>query len=478
VEFFPAHHQLVLENVAAKARPVSRARVAEGVACTALAWGAFAFGGVYAWAYWPLAMICAAAGITGLYARGRFELPSRGDRLAAVLAVVAAVALLQLLPFPSSFLASLSPRRAALLNQLDVNVALGIATAHGLSIDPGSTGRAVILYTSFGLLLLGMARCSTRGALRLAWFISWLGIGLALTGIIQKPLYAGKVYGVWTPITHGTPFGPFVNRNHFAGWTLMAIPLALGYFCAVVSRGRATVRPTARDWVIWLASREASQALQAGFAVLLMSLALAITLSRSGMLSLALTLIVCAYAAIRRHHESVGRSVLFGAVALSLFLFVLWAGADTILTRFAAADTANLGGRIPIWRASVRILQDFWLVGSGLNTYGVATLFYPVVVSGYHLGEAHNDYLQLAIEGGALMGIPIVIAAGTFALMVRRRFKAAEGSAYWIRLGAVGGIVAIAVQSVAEFSLQMPGNAALFATLCAIALHQDRAHRN
>ena len=26
----------------------------------------------------------------------------------------------------------------------------------------------------------------------------------------------------------GSPFGPFVNKNHFAGWMLMALPLTIG----------------------------------------------------------------------------------------------------------------------------------------------------------------------------------------------------------------------------------------------------------
>jgi hypothetical protein len=46
-----------------------------------------------------------------------------------------------------------------------------------------------------------------------------------------------------------------------------------------------------------------------------------------------------------------------------------------------------------------------------------------------------------------------------------------------VRLGALGGIVAVAVQSAVDFSLQMPGNAALFATLCGVALHEER-HRS
>ena len=96
--------------------------------------------------------------------------------------------------------------------------------------------------------MLGLARClSKRSALRLLWFITWLGIALAVTGIVQRPLYSESIYGFWKPLTTGGhPFGPFVNKNHFAGWIVMALPLVLGYFCAIVSRGTQTVRPTLR----------------------------------------------------------------------------------------------------------------------------------------------------------------------------------------------------------------------------------------
>ena len=141
---------------------------------------------------------------------------------------------------------------------------------------------------------------------------------------------------------------------------------------------------------------------------------------------------------------------------------------------FDATDTAALSGRIPIWRGATSMAADFWGTGSGLNTYGVATLFYPTVVPAHHLREAHNDYLQLAVEGGLLLGAPILIAIAGFVIAVRRRLAASHDTAYWVRLGAVGGIVAVAVQSVVDFSLQMPGNAALFATLCGVALHEER----
>jgi len=391
-----------------------------------------------------------------------------------MLAAVAGAGLAQVLPLPMAIVERLNPHRAALLNQLDVSVAHNLVGAHSLSIDAASTWRALALFVCFALTMLGVARSSARGALRVAWFVSWLGIAVALTGVIQKSLFAGTIYGFWTPMMHGTPFGPFVNKNHFAGWVVMAIPLALGCFSAMVSLARERVRPDVRSWLIWLSSREASQALLSALAVLLMGLALALTLSRSGMISLGAALLVCGFLASRRHSGSFARPAAVVAVMIVLAVAVDWAGFDTVVARFDAADTTALSGRLPIWRNATQILHDFWGAGSGLNTYGLATLFYPEVVPAHHLREAHNDYLQLAVEGGVLMGMPILIAIAAFALAVRRRFAVSTGAAYWVRLGAVGGLIAVAVQSAVDFSLQMPGNAVLFATLCGLALHEER----
>ena len=40
-------------------------------------------------------------------------------------------------------------------------------------------------------------------------------------------------------------------------------------------------------------------------------------------------------------------------------------------------------------------------------------------------------------------------------------------------MGASMGLLAIALQSAVDFSLQMPGNAAMFVVLCAVALHRS-----
>jgi O-antigen ligase len=438
-----------------------------------LAWGALAFGAVYEWAYWPLAVGCAMSGAFALMRRS--HVPRVTSPLAAAcLATVAAAITVQLAPLPVNVIAALSPSAGRLLSELDVLFAARAVDRHALSIAPEATVTALALYVAFGAMMLGVARTvSATGPRRIAALIAGLGVLLALVGIIQRPVYDGRIYGFWTPLMQGSPFGPFVNKNHFAGWMLMALPLSFGLLCASCARAMDESATNWRHRIIWLSSPEANRVLLLGAAAAVMTLSLVLTMSRSGMLAFAVSIATTGCWAIQRMPGRSRRLVVAGYFACLVVFVVGWAGVDVVAARFESADPATVNERLPIWRDTWHIIHDFWMTGSGLNTYGVATLFYQTSMPGFHLREAHNEYLQLAAEGGLLLGIPVVCTMVTIARDIRRRFADSQGSSYWIRLGAVTGLIAIALQSTVEFSLQMPGNSALCAVLCGIALHRD-----
>jgi O-antigen ligase len=104
-------------------------------------------------------------------------------------------------------------------------------------------------------------------------------------------------------------------------------------------------------------------------------------------------------------------------------------------------------------------------------------LFYQKRNPGFHMAQAHNDYLQLAAEGGVIV---VLAAAGTGIVLInamRRTLRAAqiEARGYWVRTGSAVGLMAIAFQEIAEFSLQIPANAFLFCTLAALTLTPVRS---
>ena len=442
----------------------------------AIAWGALAFGGVYAWASTPLIIAALAAAAMSLMVQssGRVNRP-----VAMSLAVVALTVALQLLPFSRSTVHQFSPGSERILQRYDLQYVNFAGGRQVISIDSHATQRALIFLASFGLLLVGLSRVlSGRHVGRLAMGIAVVAVIVALAGIIQRGTFNGKIYGLWQPQMPSTPFGPFINRNHFAGWMLMALPLTVGLFCGLIARGARGLFKSRIPRVVWLSSPDASRILLVGFAIVSMALSLVLSRSRLGLVGILLAMLVCGRLAIRRRLEGRERGVAYGYVLLVAIMcgVSVWAGLEQGVARFTDSGARDLGGRLPIWADTSRIIRDFPLTGTGLNTYGTAMLFYQTTLPDEHVRQAHNDYLQLAAEGGLLLGIPIAAAIFIFSREVYRRFREAsdEVMIYWVRSGAVAGIVAIALQSIGEFSLQMPGNAMLFTVLCAIALHKPR----
>ena len=475
-----------------------------------VAWGALAFGSVYDWARWPLLVACIAAGAWGFARTVPHERRwVNGAVLAGLLLVVVAVGG-QLVPLDRYALRAWSPATHAFLRQYSLQYAMAAAgdvsdrgrgfnpdvpaghegpastssaprLKHPLSIDPPKTWLGLGLLAGFGFMLLGLARgIGGRDLRAFAQGTVGLGVLMSMIGIIQKALWNGKVYGFWEPINKGAGgFGPFINRNHFAGWMLLALPLAVGYFASLVAKGMVGVTPGWRNRIIWFSTPDASRAVLTGFAILVMGLALTLTLSRSGIGCFLLAILLSAFNVLRRQVSTTKGRLLSTYLAVVFVAAIAWAGIDAIGARFAEVDW-KIGGRAGAWKDAWRIHESFPWFGTGLNTYGSATLLLQQFEKATaHYVEAHNDYLQLLVEGGWLVTVPALVLVWLFAGEVRRRFREGldDTTGYWIRLGAVTGIVAIAFQEIVEFSLQMPGNAALFTVLCAIAVRRASVKR-
>jgi O-antigen ligase len=443
-----------------------------------VAWGAFAFGAVYAWAYWPLAAGALALGIAALAGgpppsqRSATGLDPASKRLIASLIAFLLFGCLQTVPLSLAFLTTISPESTKVIGQLDLTVAAGVARRHATSISPQSTAVALAIFAAHIVLLVGCRRLfSTYGARRAVALIAAIGIVLAVTGIIQNRTFGGKIYGFWTPLDGGNPFGPFVNRNHFAGWMLMALPLSLGLLCAGLARAMEGAKPNWRDRLLWFSSADASRLVLLSVGAMVMALSLIMTMSRSGMLALAVAVLITA-AFVARKQSSGRRAVSVVYLAALTVVAVGWAGTDTISARFSQTDWTQFNDRRGAWVDAIDIAGRFPAVGSGLNTYGIATLFYQKHNLSHHYSQAHNDYLQLAAEGGLLLVLPAMACVILFVAAVRRRFaEETSVGTYWLRLGACTALAAMALQETVDFSLQIPGNAVLFTVICAIALH-------
>jgi O-antigen ligase len=445
-----------------------------------IAWGALSFGAVFPWGYLPLLAGCAALGFLALVFSPRREVLNIIRPLTMGLVALIVAVVLQLVPLSRSMLARVSPATHAVLSQYDLEYSVS-NSMHPFSIQPDDTRLGLVFLFALGFLLVGTTRAlscrSWRGMVR---GLVVLGALLALIAIIQKAAGTYKVYGLWSLPTVRSPFGPFGNKNHFAGWMLMVLPTGLGYFLGLVEERIQNAKRGWRNRILWFGSSEASEILLVGFAIGLMGLSLVLTLSRSGIGAFLLALLITGWVITRKQAVRAQRIVGVSCLGSLAIVSIEWTGSNSVIARFAALRGSGLAGRLGIWRDTVRIVEAFPITGTGLGTYGHAMLFYQKLDLPNLYVWAHNDYLQLVADGGLLLGIPIAALIGLFVREVRRRFRerADDRLSYCIRLGAVTGLLAVALQDTVDFSLQIPGNAALFVVLCAVAAASGQNRNN
>src|SRR5262249_60339819 len=69
-----------------------------------------------------------------------------------------------------------------------------------------------------------------RARRRLCRAVVFTGLLLTVIALVQAVSPdPHRIYGVWKPTFDWAVFGPYVNRSHFGGYIVMAIPLALAF---------------------------------------------------------------------------------------------------------------------------------------------------------------------------------------------------------------------------------------------------------
>ncbi len=329
------------------------------------------------------------------------------------------------------------------------------------------------------LIALLVASSSLIGVEKLSWlrnFLILFGLGLAVFGLMQHFTWNGKYYWVIEPSAPPTsPFGPFVNHNHFAGYMELILPLPVALVVTRAARGEL--------------------ALLYAFAAVMMGVANIVSLSRGGMISLVAALVfVVALGFKPRNEARLGERKLLrfglpaavsriGAAAVILLTIgagVWWVGADPVIRRVEKSElTLNAPARDPrkesffesrgwIWTDTVAMIRDNWVTGVGLGAFQTAYPIYSQQDGAVLIGQAHNDYLQIVADCGVLgAGLAlwfIFLVARDTARALRHRDPQMAGTA----LGAAAGIFALLVHSLFDFNLQLPSNALLFLVLSSV----------
>jgi O-antigen ligase len=306
----------------------------------------------------------------------------------------------------------------------------------------------VITYIAIFYLVVNGIDTKERMA-RLVGVIVGMGALLSLIGIV---LYLGhSYYRYWLP--GSTLSATFINRDHFAGYLEMVIPLAAAFLFTDMEKEKKVL---------------------VGFFLVMMIIAFVLAASRGAWVSLVMSSCVLVPFLFRKRllKRMLLAMIICGAVtyfALSHFdLSVASARAKTIIE---GAGIDEL--RIQMWTGSIELIKARPLLGWGIGSFiYVFPQFQPIAISQrYIIDYAHNDYLHMAAEiglAGLFFMLWIMVGALWFGL---KEFWQSGGTfKRSILLGASIGVMSMSLHSFVDFNLHIPANAILFVTLIGIIM--------
>jgi len=294
------------------------------------------------------------------------------------------------------------------------------------------------------LFLMAQAYTRTSHWRGFIWFLMTLGFFVSIFGILQHLTFNGKLY--WFRVLHygGFPFGPYANRNHFAGFAEMVIPVAL----VPLVLGKV---------------RRERLFLVALFA-LVPIVALLLSASRGGIVSFAVQMLILFLLLLVRKIRS-KYVIVGGLVVLCAVMAVSWIGVQQVLQRFSGMQALEVstGKRTAMRQDTWRLFLDHPILGTGLGTFQMVFPPYDSLYDGKIVNHAHNDYLEALAETGLVGGLCCVWFLGVV-LLNSLKGLTELGSSFGSALN-LSGLIAcsgILVHSLVDFNLHIPANALLF----------------
>lgn len=335
---------------------------------------------------------------------------------------------------------------------------------------------------------------SEKRCRRLAEVVIAIGTLSALFGLWRHASQRAPGF-VLSHLMPGFGYGQFINSNHFAFLMELALGLALGiavcrgvtgkrlaaYLVAAIPMWTALILANSRGGIL-------SVLCQVLFLALLSGVGTGADASpRSHARDNAASSVLSRV--LRASRTVAARGVLVAALLGGAITTVVLVGGDPLAARVDSlaveldqktADTFTL--RPTIWRATWALIKDHPLAGVGFGGYWIAITKYHAASGETTPQEAHNDYLEMLASGGIIgvaIGVWFAVALVRTAKRKLSKLRSIDGAAESVQfaraatLGALAGILTVAVHSLVDFGLHIPINALVFTVLVAIVCMQS-----
>lgn len=390
------------------------------------------------------------------------------DRLFPLYICLAFLALMivQLIPLPPTIWMELPGRKIF----GEIALAAGIEQSwRPLSLSPSRTLNSLFslaIPLSALLLYLNLERAQIKQALTA---ILVLIVVSAVWAVFQLVGPAGGPLYLYDITNHGAAVGLMANRNHQAILLACAIVM-LGWYASTIS---VKTRLAALKFYGSIGS------------ILILVTLIFVTGSRAGLILIAPALIVAMVliyfgrfvadnSRSTGHRSTKGGRLSFrqGILVFSIAVIVALGALSIWLSRALAFERLFGGGenselRVELFPTLYTMMQDYLPWGSGFGSFEhVYRIYEPQnLLSPQYLNQAHNDWLQLLIEGGVAIILIGVCAASWFILRLVKLARAWRnlGSTKYSAMMVVTVMLFCLAGSIGDYPLRTPSIVALFA---------------
>ncbi|RUV36833.1 O-antigen ligase family protein [Mesorhizobium sp. M7A.F.Ca.MR.148.00.0.0] len=351
-----------------------------------------------------------------------------------LLALGLAVFCFQIVPLPAALLSGLRPE--VLLANPWLSGETGLRF---VSVGVGRTIECLLYFVAMAAFFLSVTRLRPDQVYGLLPFFLMGVICNGLAAAIQYSLSDTVAIQGLLPFTINA--GLFANQNHFSALLFVSIPFVVYYG---LFRGHL---------------------LSGSLGLITLLLLLLAAGSRAGILiGLAITIISVVFLCARSRLGGYGIPAVF--IGLSLYTIGAW-------TKIDAEVVDPAFGRAEFARTTIAGIEENWATGVGFGSF-------PKVYQIYEKGEmifkpyvnhAHNDYLELALEGGA----PVVFLVAAYSVLLFAFSLAARRDP--LQKMAFLSVSFLLVHSLVDYPMRTAVLAMTFAYMNGIIFHKGFAGR-
>lgn len=301
--------------------------------------------------------------------------------------------------------------------------------------------------------------------------VTGLAIVIAFLAILQKFTSPDLIY--WFRAVPGNthPVGPWIYRNHYAGFMELLFPLVLALF--FYYRPNFHDQQSFRSKAVSMLSAPGSNVhFFLGFSVILILTSIFIGLSRGGIIATNISFFLFLILLTKKSTHS-GKILPF-VIFCCVLLATTWFGWEPILARFNTITTETgsiVTDRFPIWMDCIPLVKDFFLTGSGFGTFIHVFSQYNNLPASTVFDHAHNDYLELITDGGligfflAAWFVVTIFRNGIKQLSIRR-----ESYSILLIIGALTASFSILIHSITDFNMHNGANGLYFFFVCGVLI--------